>query len=286
MKNLQSIGGITLCFAALLTMQACAQKVVTPTPPSGSTLVTPNYNSLVLKAIKTMPKGGSYAVSRDAAIGLKRSMVFRDGRLVVNAKHAKPSYCSGATYLAFLYTVKAAEEKGMLKLSEAEAKALLARGQADGSGVWGRWNANGPGTARFFHETGIGRNFESYEQARPGDFMKIFWSNEIGKKEFGHSVIYLGSYEKDGQKWVKFWSSNKPSGYGEKSVLASSIKWVIFSRITNIRKVGKVDSIAASDKFLHSMLSQSYTQANVRQKTGMKAPAVQRPVPEGAKPLQ
>jgi hypothetical protein len=69
---------------------------------------------------------------------------------------------------------------------------LLIRGQGDGVGIWGRWNANGPGTARLFEELHLGKNFTSFEEARPGDFMKIFWNDNIGGTESGHSVIYLG----------------------------------------------------------------------------------------------
>ncbi|NWK57088.1 hypothetical protein HW115_15810 [Verrucomicrobiaceae bacterium N1E253] len=237
----------------------------------GAQIVKPNFNQLVLQGIRKMPKGGGYETSRRAAMGIRYSMVYRDNQLVVNARHAVPSYCSGATYLAFLYAVKEAERKGYLKLSQSDAIALLARGQQDGVGVWGRWNANGPGTAVFFHETGIGKNFESYQGAKPGDFMKIFWTDEIGKKEFGHSVIYLGSFRKDGAHWVKFWSSNQKQGYGEKSVPASKIKWAIFSRITDIRKVGNVDRISKKNTFLADMLTKSYSQKDVRKKAGMKS---------------
>ena len=96
--------------------------------------------------------------------------------------------------------------------------ALLVRGQRDGEGVWGRWNANGPGTARLFHELDLGRNFTDYALARPGDFMKIFWTSEVGRAERGHSVVYIGRELVGGTERVRFWSSNKPAGYGEKSV--------------------------------------------------------------------
>ena len=69
---------------------------------------------------------------------------------------------------------------------------LIIRDQRDGEGIWGRWNANGPGTARLFHELGLGSNFDNFDQAKPGDFMKIFWSRQVGKSEHGHSTIFLG----------------------------------------------------------------------------------------------
>ena len=48
---------------------------------------------------------------------------------------------------------------------------------------------NGPAV---FYEMRLGRNFSDFSQAQPGDFMKIFWSNAVGRKEHGHSVIFLG----------------------------------------------------------------------------------------------
>ena len=268
MKN--HILKITIAALSLSMVTALAQHALPTVEYGRAKRVSPNFNQLVLDAIKKMPQGGGYAVSRAAAAGLKKSMVYRGGGLVVNAKHATPSYCSGATYLAFLYAVKEAERRRYIRLTGTDARALLARGQADGVGVWGRWNANGPGTARFFYETGMGRNFESYNEACPGDFMKVFWSDEIGRKEFGHSVIFLGVYEKGGEHRVKFWSSNQPGGYSVKSVPLSKIKWAIFSRITDIRKITRVDQIKARDTFLAEMLTKSFTPAEVRKKVGIR----------------
>ena len=94
-------------------------------------------------------------------------------------------------------------------------KQLMIRGQRDGEGIWGRWNANGPGTARLFHELDLGQNFDDFAEAQPGDFMKIFWSPEVGRAEHGHSVIFLGMEKRAGLDYVHFWSSNIPFGYGD-----------------------------------------------------------------------
>jgi hypothetical protein len=75
----------------------------------------------------------------------------------------------------------------------------------DGESLWGRWNANGPGTARLFYELGLGRNFTSFSAARPGDFLKIFWTDAVGKNENGHSVIFLG---------LERWTEWKRFGFG------------------------------------------------------------------------
>ncbi|MGB0775453.1 MAG: hypothetical protein ACPGUY_06375, partial [Akkermansiaceae bacterium] len=115
-----------------------------------------------------------------------------------------------------------------------------------------------------------GVNFESYADAIPGDFMKIFWSNEIGKKEFGHLVVYLGTEQKKGETWVKFWSSNQPGGYGVKSVPQQKIKWAIFSRLTNLKNISRISKLPTKDVFLASMLTDSYTREKVRSMTGME----------------
>ena len=76
----------------------------------------------------------------------------------------------------------------------------------------------------------LGRNFDDFAQAMPGDFMKIFWSSEVGKYERGHSVIFLGMEKQYGLDYVRFWSSNIPLGYGIKTVPRSKIIHAIFSQ--------------------------------------------------------
>jgi hypothetical protein len=184
-----------------------------------------DWNERVLAGVAAMPRGGSYAAGRLALANLSSAVEIRGGALSVEAAHATPSFCSEATYLVFLKAVAG------LRLDAATQEALLVRGQLDGNGIWGRWNANGPGTARLFQELGLGRNFESFEEARPGDFMKIFWSREVGRQEHGHSVVFLGCEERGGVEMVRFWSSNLPGGYGEKAVPRAKIAYAIFSRL-------------------------------------------------------
>ncbi len=86
-------------------------------------------------------------------------------------------------------------------------------------------------TARLFYELGLGRNFTDIREARPGDFLKVFWTDAVGQNERGHSVIYLGTEIVDGQEMVKYWSSNKPDGMGTRSVSRKKIAWMLFSRL-------------------------------------------------------
>ncbi len=65
-----------------------------------------------------------------------------------------------------------------------------------------------PGPPGFFHEADLGRNFTSFDEARPGDFMKVWWNDEIGARESGHSVVYLGTAMHPDGEYVAYWSSN------------------------------------------------------------------------------
>jgi hypothetical protein len=38
--------------------------------------------------------------------------------------------------------------------------------------------------------------------------MKIFWNNNVGRRESGHSVIYLGTVNRAEGEYVRYWSSN------------------------------------------------------------------------------
>src|SRR4029077_589387 len=188
-----------------------------------------DYNDVVLEQIREMPKGGRYSVSHFAKIRLESSAHFESGKFFIVP--SGPSFCSGATYLVFIRTIETLRARGQLRLHYGKLERLIIRDQRDGEGIWGRWNANGPGTARLFHELGLGRNFDNFADAKPGDFMKIFWSNRVGKTESGHSVIYLGTEKRLGIEYVRFWSSNLPAGYGVKTVPRGKIAYAIFSRL-------------------------------------------------------
>jgi hypothetical protein len=209
-------------------------------------------NDLVLEQVNQMPKGGRYSVSHFAKIRLQSSAHFESGKFFVIP--AGPSFCSGATYLVFIRTIEALREHGQLRLDYDTLERLVIRDQRDGEGVWGRWNANGPGTARLFHELRLGRNFDNIDQAKPGDFMKIFWSRQVGRNEHGHSTIFLGMENRPDGQYVRYWSSNIPSGYGEKSVPRSKIAYAIFSRLETPTNLARITSAPVVDNYLASLL--------------------------------
>jgi hypothetical protein len=166
-------------------------------------------------------------------------------------------------------TIEALRARGALELNYETLDHLMIRGQRVGEGIWGRWNANGPGTARLFYELGIGRNFDDFAEAQPGDFMKIFWSPEVGRTEHGHSVIYLGAEKKLGLDYVRFWSSNIPFGYGERSVPRAKIVHAIFSRLYTPSNLAKIEQAPAVDRYLASLVRARSSYAEARKECGM-----------------
>jgi hypothetical protein len=226
-------------------------------------------NEIILQQIGKMPVGGKYSASRAATIRLQSAAHFESGKFFILPDAASPSYCSGATYLVFMKTIEELRDRGALRLDYETLDQLMIRGQRDGQGIWGRWNANGPGTARLFYELGIGRNFDDFAEAEPGDFMKIFWSPEVGREEHGHSVIFLGMEKKLGLDYVRFWSSNIPFGYGERSVPRTKIIHAIFSRLYDPSNLGRIATTPPVDRYLASLerVRSSYPEA--REKCGL-----------------
>ena len=218
---------------------------------SGASLAG-DCNGLVLEQIKHMPQGGRYSVSHFAKIRLQSSAHFESGKFFIVP--SGPSFCSGATYLVFIRTIEALRARGELHLDYGTLEKLIIRDQRDGEGIWGRWNANGPGTARLFHELQLGENFDNFDRARPGDFMKIFWSRQVGRNEHGHSTIFLGIENRPDGQYVRYWSSNIPNGYGEKSVPRSKIAYAIFSRLQTPANLARINSAPLIDTYLASLL--------------------------------
>ncbi|HEV2803742.1 MAG TPA: hypothetical protein VGW57_02310 [Chthoniobacterales bacterium] len=243
--------------------------VVLGAAPLSAQIAPGKYNHVILEQIQAMPTGGKYSASRAATIRLQSAAHFESGIFSVVPDAASPSYCSGATYLVFIKTIEVLRARGSLSLDYATLDSLLIRNQRDGEGIWGRWNANGPGTARLFHEMDLGENFDDFAQAQPGDFMKIFWSPEVGRSEHGHSVIYLGMERRAGLDYVRFWSSNIPGGYGERSVPRTKIVHAIFSRLDAPSNLSHALSAPPVDRYLASLLTSRSSYEEAKAKCGM-----------------
>lgn len=225
-------------------------------------------NRRVLESVRRMPEGGGYSTRAPAFDGLLRAVngVRPEGGLQLHLKAAQPSFCSEACYLVLLDMLNREASAGRLRLSpEAWAALVPYPKQEDGDGIWGRANANGPGWAVLMRELGAGYNFEDISKACPGDVMKIFWTNEIGRYERGHLVVFLGISinEANGESSVSFWSSNMNEGYGVKSVPLSRVKRMIFTRLTDLGAFEKAASLPHRDPWLHGLLRAKVSPADM-----------------------
>ena len=226
-------------------------------------------NEVILQVIQTMPEGGGYSASNEANARLAEAARTVRGTLTLDPAVAKPSYCSGATYLVFLKTL--AYMNNQAPITGPLADTLAIKGQPDGVGIWGRWNSNGPGTACLFHELQIGENFTDWNLARRGDFMKIFWNPNVGRREHGHSAIYLGTTTENGVEWVRFWSSNQPNGFGEKRVPKTKIAYVIFSRLKYPERLQRnLATLPRKNSYLAGLLSKDSSLAEAKVNSGVE----------------
>jgi hypothetical protein len=236
-------------------------------PSLADNLFHSDANQVILSLLPQMPRQGGYSASNAATANLQAAVRVSSGRLTINPRAAVPSYCSGATYLVFVEAVE--KLNGGAPIASPLAEQLAVRGQPDGVGVWGRWNANGPGTACLFRELDLGPNFTSWNAARPGDFMKIFWNPNVGRHEHGHSAIFLSVTEENGVEMVHFWSSNIPFGFGEKSVPKAKIASVIFSRLQNAQNIQRaLYTLPPRNSYLGSLVSKDSSLAEALQQSG------------------
>lgn len=145
------------------------------------------------------------------------------------------SYCSGATYAAFIEALNFMFPGGLDSLDFDHYEALRMQElnggrREDGIKMWGHWNADGYGNHfALVQYAKIGTEVKPI-QARPGDFMNISW-----KKGGGHSVIFLGWYkDTEGKSHLLYWSSQKSTnGIADQLVDLDAVKAVKVVRLTN-----------------------------------------------------
>ena len=223
-------------------------------------------NARVLAAIARMPAGGGYATTHAASEALGKAISMEPhGRLTIKAGLAEPSFCSGATYLVLLQVLQPEIDK----LRDAEQRQSLCRllmvdGQADGVGIWGRWNSNGPCMAKLFHDARMGRSFWDLRYAMPGDFVKLWWKDAIGRDEAGHSAVFIGCRQTaTGEEAMEIWSSNTPAGFGRKLIPLTRIHHMLFSRCEHPEQVVALARLPAIDPFLAEMLRRNTTREEI-----------------------
>lgn len=246
-------GSKCLCLLALV-LSSCAAT----SPPSR------DFSAYVLAAVRSMPSGGGYASDRAAEVRLAERGIVRAAQgLRVDPAAAAPTFCSAACYMALVKALQSWE--GSLPapvFTPAVWESLRVEPRhPDGYLAWGRANANGPGFAKWVHDTGAGVNFSSLAAARPGDFLKFFHNTEIGVRERGHMVIFLGAEQRDGELCIRYWSSNKPGGYGVRSAPVRSMHHLIFTRITHPARLAASLRLPQLDSWLASMIERDFSYA-------------------------
>ncbi len=228
-----------------------------------------DYNRYVLDAVAALPSGGKYSKLDDATLALGKSIYAENDRIMQNPLVASPVYCSGASWQAFIQVISRLQAEGKIRLSREAVQGLLVNMQPDGTDSWGRWNSNGPGTSRLFYELGLGLNTMRFEDAKPGDFLKVFFNQHIGRYERGHSVVYLGMVREKGVDYIRYFSSDTPAGRGIYKMRRSSVVRAIFSRLQNPEALNNIPRMPRTDAYLASMLTQPSTEQEMREKIGL-----------------
>jgi len=229
----------------------------------------PEFNRLVLQGIDrvqgTAMDGGGYftgvrAQPTESPIGYPLSLA---GQPLL-APPRQTSFCTGASYSAFieamnLWLVDDAKPVPDDEILSTDAFPRVAWGspeipadrleslrlqELDGGRredhvkFWGQWNADGFGNDfALVQYSGIGTRVAP-QDARPGDFMNISW-----KSGLGHSTVFLGwCLTKDGQKAVRYWSSQKgTNGLGDAVARIDSIVSVCVVRVIRPERIKEFD---------------------------------------------
>ena len=254
-------------------------------------------------------------------------MTLADQRPEFHQELAQPSFCSSATYSALIKALllwdtdhKISREAWLaMKPYVGIVDNMNPKGyyQSDGEGFWGRMNGNGPAVAVTINELKAGYSFTAYrgaktaacketpderylsddewrnlpiwQQATPGDFMKIFWNRDddsgaiIGDngvktdlQEHGHSVIFMGI---DSDGYVTYWSSNGPGenpaemGYCIGRCDKTKIQRVVFTRITNPEKFDNVKKMPPkhTNHYIYDLNGKKHsTTKELKKHTGIK----------------
>ncbi|MCA9741699.1 MAG: hypothetical protein H6695_06165 [Deferribacteres bacterium] len=198
------------------------------------------YNDLVLRGIDKVQQsamdGGGYFIGLKAdppesPVGYPLQLF---GKPLLEPPRST-SYCSGATYSAFVEMLNMLYGDSLQELSADRLEALRMQ-EPDGGRredeikFWGKWNDDGFGNHfALVQYSQMGTTIKPIH-ARPGDFMNISW-----KKGGGHSVVFLGWYiDENGGKNVVYWSSQTgTNGFGDQVVPIERIKSVKIVRLTD-----------------------------------------------------
>ena len=229
------------------------------------------WETCMAEARAKLGKGGGYACTGKALGNFIQAFSWNEkkGRRLQPGK-ARPSFCSSAVYGALLLALDLWDSGREKTALDGKAwQALAPKRVPDGTGPWGCANANGPGLAVLVHQLDAGYSFTEWEKAQSGDIMKLWWTEAIGARERGHLTIYLSQTEDS----LTFWSSNQSNpegkpGYGTKTVSKSTVKHVLFTRITRPEAFANAPSIG-TDPWLGSLLKKTVTAEEMLRHCGL-----------------
>ncbi len=277
-----------------------------------------DYNKMILDIIKDMPKGGGYTLS-DGELKLPTitSNAVGDGKWEMHVFEGHPSHCTSATYTIFAQLAATMQNGGQINLTPAELESLAiqhtmpdGKRRVDGQGPFQIFNSNGAGAAALIKHTGTGISFrdDKFVYARPGDFLKLFWNENVGASERGHQVVFLDHRTVAGREMVCFWGSQRQrhdkqreggsgplyfpmvdgdevvDGYGKVCRPRTDIKAMVFSRVTCMEHLGdglKAMAVQASaepgradlfvDEYLYGLREKSSDHATLNRTYGILA---------------
>ncbi|WP_072376061.1 hypothetical protein [Hyphomicrobium sp. NDB2Meth4] len=305
---------VVRALAAAVALVSCAG-IANAGPYSARRCAGVDYNAMVLDIIAGLPTGGGYSIGSDFVAPTLQAHNVGNGRWELRVYDGHPSHCTSATYALFAHLVATLQNDGRINLTPDQLRTLDARQRAadgtqlvDGQGLFGIFNSNGAGAAALFKHTGVGMSFrdDKLAYARPGDFLKMFWNDNVGASESGHQVVYLGQRQVDGRDMICFWGSQHQrvkkrggrkeqlyfpakagakvsNGYGQACRPRTDIKDMIFSRITCMEHLSAgLDTMQAQanaaasgpigvsrpfvDEFLYSLRRKSSDQATLDRK--------------------
>ncbi len=208
----------------------------------------PEFNRLVLRGADIAQAhagaGGGYfigikAVPTESPVGYPLSL----GKNRLLDPPRCTSYCSGASFTAFIEALDLWNRSGRVELGADVIEDLRMQEpnggrREDGVKFWGWWNADGNGCHfAAVQYSQIGTEIAP-KDARPGDFMNIGWTSGIG-----HSVVFLG-YATDPKEGpgVCYWSSQAgTNGMADTFAPLSRIRAVSIVRITHPERIAELN---------------------------------------------
>jgi hypothetical protein len=278
-------------------------------PPRARACGGVDYSAMILEIIRSLPTGGGYSLNADRVqLPTVTAQNIGGGHWEMKVYDGHPSHCTSAAYAVYARLAAVLHNGGKISLSADQIHSLevikrMPDGTSlvDGQGAYGIFNANGAGVAAFLQHTGTGMSFrdDKLAYARPGDFLKLFWNENVGASESGHQTIYTGRRVTAGRDMICFWGSQRQNrkkraggtealyfpaeagrevqdGYGEVCRPRSDVKAMVFSRVTCMEHLASgLDDMAAKseavggapdvfvDDYLYSLRKTSSNQATL-----------------------